>query len=112
MHDQLRHCKLKLRHCELKVLWWVQLWKHEGWNSLIFFLKNERIVFLGPPGYGAPGPYGPGPAGPNLGGPLGDGEMPPSGCNPDSFKLYLSNVPKTWDIEELRSTLTPYGQVF
>ena len=42
---------------------------------------------------------------------MGDEERPPQGCAPDTYKLFLANIPKNWDIPELRNVLDGYGQV-
>lgn len=59
-----------------------------------------------------PGGWGPGPGGPFGPGPGGfDEERPPQGCAPDAYKLFLANVPKQWETQDLRQILDGFGQV-
>ena len=43
--------------------------------------------------------------------PAGDEERPPPGCDRDAIKLFLSGVPKNWEVPELKQALEEFGTV-
>lgn len=43
--------------------------------------------------------------------PQSDEERPPVGCDRDAYKLFLSTVPKSWDVPDLKRVLEEFGTV-
>lgn len=40
-----------------------------------------------------------------------DPEPPPPGCDPDAIKLFVSNLPRTWEIEDIKPLMEVHGTV-
>ena len=57
---------------------------------------------------GAPAPWGSPYGAPQQG---GGEEQPPPGCDRDAIKLFLSTVPKTWDVPDIKKVLEEFGSV-
>ena len=57
---------------------------------------------------GAPAPWGAPYGAPQQG---GGEEQPPASCDRDAIKLFLSSVPKTWDVAEIKKVLEEFGTV-
>lgn len=48
---------------------------------------------------------------PTYGVPPEPTETAPAGCDKDTFKLYVNNIPRGWETEDMRPLIETYGTV-